>query len=37
VTAVNDETNSTQAVPTSGNGAYTILYLVPGPYTVTVE
>ena len=37
VTAVNDDTNSTQAVPTSGNGAYTVLYLVPGPYTVTVE
>ncbi len=37
VTAVNDDTNATQAVPTSGNGTYTIVYLVPGPYTLTVE
>jgi hypothetical protein len=33
VTAVNDDTNSTQTVPTSGSGTYTVLYLVPGPYT----
>jgi hypothetical protein len=37
VTAVNDDTNSTQTVPTSGSGTYTVLYLAPGPYTVTVE
>ena len=37
VTAVNDDTNSTQTVPTSGSGTYTVLYLVPGPYTLTVE
>ena len=37
VTAVNDDTNSTQTVPTSGSGTYSVLYLVPGPYTVTVE
>lgn len=37
VTAVNDDTNSTQTVPTSGSGTYSILYLVPGPYTLTVE
>src|SRR5688572_21180129 len=37
VTAVNDDTNSTQTVPTSGSGTYSVLYLAPGPYTVTVE